>query len=307
MIFIIEILIHVFNKLNEKQFMLLKKDQLNEIMVKRSITVKPNTSLLEARDMLFKHKIRRLIVLGEKNKPVGIITEKDIAKAVYTTHGKSIKLIQVKNFMSQNLVTVKKNASIYDCAKLMKIKKISSIIVLNQKGALEGLVTKTDLISVFLTQAAQPLKVSEIMTRKVITVTPSDSVLLVESLLLNNRITRIVVQRERRPVGIITQRNFVPAKIPYWIAESADPKELDWYKKSQQLQELQKNQLSYLLPFKAVDIMTPNPITVDVNDDVSVAALLMIRHDISGLPVLRKSVLVGIITKTDIVNAIAKH
>ena len=286
--------------------MLLKKAGLNDVIVKRPITVKPTTSLLEARDILFKHKIRRLIVLGAKNKPVGIITEKDVAKTVYTLGGKSVKLIQVKDFMSKKLVTVKKSDTVYDCAKLMKNKKISSIIVLNAKGGLEGLVTKTDLISVFLTQASKPLKVSDIMTRRVITVTPMDSVLLVENQLIKNRITRIVVVRKRKPVGIITHRNFLPAKIPHWIAETADATELQRYQKDQQLMELQSNQLSYLLPFKAVDIMTPNPITVNANDDVSVAALLMVRHDISGLPVVRKSALVGIITKTDIVNVIAQ-
>jgi CBS domain-containing protein len=287
--------------------MLLKKAGLNEVIVKRSITAKPTTLLLEARDILFKHKIRRLIVLGAKNKPVGIITEKDVAKTVYTLGGKSIKSIQVKDFMSKKLVTLRKSATVYDCAKLMKNKKISSIIVLNEKGGLEGLVTKTDLISVFLTQASKPLKVSDIMTRKVITVTPLDSVLLVESQLIKYRISRIVVQRNRKPVGIITHRNFVPAKIPHWIAESADPKELAKFQRGHQIMEIQTNQLSYLLPFKAVDIMTPNPITVDANDDVSVAALLMIRHDISGLPVVKKSKLVGIITKTDLVNSIAKR
>ena len=287
--------------------MLLKKAGLSDVIVKRSITVKPTTSLLEARDILFKHKIRRLIVLGAKNKPVGIITEKDVAKMVYALGGKSIKSIRVGSFMSKKLITVKKNATVYDCAKLMKNKKISSVVVLTVKGTLDGIVTKSDLVSVFLTRAIKPLKVSDIMTRKVITVTPMDSILLVESLLINNQITRIVVQRKRKPVGIITHRNFVPAKIPHWIAETADPKELEGYQKAHQIMEFQSNQLSYLLPFKAVDIMTPNPITVDANDDVSVAALLMIRHDISGLPVVRKSMLVGIITKTDIVNAIAKR
>ena len=287
--------------------MILRKVGLSEVIVKLSITVKPTTSLLEARDILFKHKIRRLIVLGAKNKPVGIITEKDVAKTVYALGGKSIKSIRVDNFMSKKLITVKKNATVYDCAKLMKNKKISSIIVLTDKGTLDGIVTKSDLVSVFLTRATKPLKVSDIMTRKVVTVTPMDSILLVESLLINNQITRIVVQRKRKPVGIITHRNFVPAKIPQWIADTADPKELERYQKVHQRMEFQSNQLSYLLPFKAVDIMTSNPITVDANSDVSVVALLMIRHDISGLPVVRKSMLVGIITKTDIVNAIAKR
>ena len=287
--------------------MLLKKASLDQVIVKRSITIKPTANILEAREILLKHKIGRLVVLGYNNKPVGIITEKDVARTIYNRGNKSIKLIQVADFMSKNLVTIKKQNSIYDCAQLMKNRKISSVLVLNNDGTLAGMVTKTDLVSVFLTKAATPLKVSQIMTRKVITVTPNDSILLVESLLINNRISRIVVQRSRKPVGIITHRNFVPAKIPHWIAESADPKELDDFRMKTHLTEFHTNQLAYLLPFKAVDIMTPNPITVDANEDVSIAALLMIRHDISGLPVVRKSKLAGIITKSDITRAIAEQ
>jgi len=51
-------------------------------MVKRSVTVKPSTTLLEARDILFRHKIRHLVVLNEKERPVGIITKSDIVKAI---------------------------------------------------------------------------------------------------------------------------------------------------------------------------------------------------------------------------------
>jgi CBS domain-containing protein len=287
--------------------MLLKKSGLGHVIVKRSISVKPSTSILEAREIMFKHRIKRLIVLDSKNKPVGIITEKDVARSVYNLGNKSIKSISVGDIMSKKLVTVTKKNSIYDCAKLMQNYKIGSVIVLNNGGTLAGIITKTDLVSVFLTQAAAPLKVSDIMTRKVITVNPSDSILLVESLLINNKVTRIVVQRKRRPVGIITHRNFVPAKIPHWIAESADPKEVNDFRLSSHLTEFKTNQLAYLLPFKAVDIMTSNPVTVDANEDVSRAALLMIRHDISGLPVVRGASLVGIITKSDIVKAIAKH
>ncbi|MEK6944246.1 MAG: CBS domain-containing protein, partial [Thermoproteota archaeon] len=119
------------------------------------------------------------------------------------------------------------------------------------------------------------------------------------------RISRVVIQRNRRPVGIITYRDFMPAKIPHWIAEFADPKELEEHRR-RSVPEISANQLNYLLPFKAVDIMAPNPITVDANDDVGLAAMLMIRNNISGLPVARKGLLVGIITKSDIVKAIAE-
>ncbi|MGQ0771338.1 MAG: CBS domain-containing protein [Nitrososphaerota archaeon] len=52
--------------------------------------------------------------------------------------------------------------------------------------------------------------------------------------------------------------------------------------------------------------MTSNPITVGADEDVSTAVLIMIRNGISGLPVIKKSLLCGILTKSDIVKAIAE-
>ena len=287
--------------------MLLKNADLNKIMIKRTITISPNSSLLDAREILLRHNLKRLIVIDSKKHPLGMITEKDIAKTIYALGDKSIRSIKVSGFMSKKLITVKKTDSVYDCAKLMKKNHISSIIVLGENNILEGLVTKTDLVSVFLTHVTSPLKVSKIMTRKVITAMPGDSLLYVESLLIHNRIARIVIQRNRIPVGIITYRDFVPAKLPYWLAQSADPKEVENYRMRGNLDEFQVNQMNHLLHFKAVDIMSSNPITVESYEDVGVVVLLMIRNSISGLPVVKNSKLVGIITKTDIINAIADN
>ncbi len=283
--------------------MRLKNTDLNKI-IKRTITISPNASILDAREILLRHNLKRLVVIDSKKCPIGIITEKDIAKTIYALGDKPIKSVKVSGFMSKKLITVKKTDSIYDCAKLMKKNRIGSIIVLGNNGILEGLITKTDLASIFLTHAISPLKVSKIMTRNVITAMPGDSLLYVESLLIHNRISRIVIQRNRIPVGIITYRDFVPAKLPYWLSQSADPKEVENYKMNSP-NEFQVNQMNHLLHFKAVDIMSSNPITVGVDEDVGVAVLLMIRNRISGLPVVKNSKLVGIITKTDIVNAIA--
>ena len=286
--------------------MLLKNANLSQVIIKRIITICPDSSILSAREKILRHSLKRLIVIDGKNHPVGIITEKDIAKTIYALGDRPIKSVKVSGFMSKNLFTVKNTASIYDCAKLMRKHRISSVIVVDQNEVLDGLVTKTDIASVFLTQATSPLKVSKIMTRKVITVMPGDSLLYTESLLINNKISRIVVQRNRVPVGIITYRDFVPAKLPQWIAESADPKEVEEYKRKSVLKEFQANQMSHLLYFKAVDIMSPKPITIESDEDVGVAVLLMIRNRIGGLPVIKKGKLVGIITKADVVRAIAE-
>ena len=143
------------------------------------------------------------------------------------------------------------------------------------------------------------------MKTNVITAAPSDPILFVESLLLKYGISRIIIKRNQKPVGVITFRDFVPAKIPQWIAESADPKEVQEYKFKKGLEEIHSNQMSYLFPFHATDIMSTNPITIEKDKEVKLAITRMIKYNISGLPVVKNSKLVGIITKSDIVNTLA--
>jgi CBS domain-containing protein len=285
--------------------MKLKNRSLDQV-IRNAVTVTPGMTLLEARGVLLKYKVGRLPVIDANKRPVGIVTEKDFVRAIYEHSGKSVEKVLVKDFMSKNLITVTRNDTIHKCAKLMRQNKVSSVLVLDDDGTLAGIVTKTDLASIFLTQSVGPLLVSDIMTSKVVTVMPADSLLLVESLLVKYRISRIVVERNKKPVGIITNRDFLPAKMPRWIRQFADPKEVESFRLNPKADEFRMNQLSYILSFRAEDIMTSNPITVEANEDVSAAALVMIRNGISGLPVVKKSLLAGIITKSDIVRAIAE-
>ena len=303
MIFNNDIVKDFFNKLSNRIIVIIKNMKLIEL-ISKPITVNPNTTLLKTREALLKNKVKRVIVI-DKRKPIGVITEKDIAKKIYELGTIPIKSIKAKDFKSRKLFTLTRNSSVKECAKIMKKHKISLVIILNKDKSLLGIVTKTDLVKAFLTKESESFKVSKIMKSKVVTAEPSDPILHIESLLLRYGISRIVIKRNQTPIGIITFRDFVPAKIPQWIAESADPKEVQEYKFKKGLEEKHSNQMSYLFPFHATDIMTTNPITVEVDNDIKLAITRMIKYDISGLPVVKKSKLVGIITKSDIVSALA--
>ena len=273
-------------------------------IIKTPITVPPNTSILDARDILLRHRIGRLVVEFGK-KPVGIVTEKDIAKSISIFSRKPIGKILVGDIMSKDLVTVSLDSTIQDCAKKMKEFGISSVVVTSDRHKLIGVVTKTDLVSTFLVQSTASLQISKIMTKKVITVSPNDSIFEVESILLNNKIRRVVVSKNKIPVGIITYRDFVPAKTFDLHKEFTDPAERSEIFWNSQPNEFNVNKLSYLLTFSAKDIMTKEPFFVSPSDVVYGAAILMIRHGISGLPVVQDKKLIGIVTKSDIVNIIA--
>ena len=277
--------------------------KLSEFITK-PITVSPSTSLLKTREMLLQKKVKRVIVTDKKF-PIGVITEKDIAKKIYELGTKPIKSVKAKDFKLKKLYTLNKENSVKECAKLMKKHRISLVIILNKDKTLSGIVTKTNLTTAFLTKGSDSTLVSKVMKTDIITATPSDPILFVESLLLKYGISRIIIKRNQKPVGVITFRDFVPAKIPQWIADSADPKEVQEYKFKKGLTETHANQMNYLFPFHATDIMSTNPITVNKDNEVKVAITKMIKYNISGLPVLKNSRLVGIITKSDIVSTLA--
>ena len=276
-----------------------------KLIIKTPITVPPNTSILDARDILLRHRIGRLVIeLGKK--PVGIITEKDIARSVSIFNKKPLGKILVKDIMKKSLITVFDDSNIKECAKLMKENEISSIIVINRKHKLIGVVTKTDLVSTFLVKSEASLKVSDVMSKKIIAVSPEDSIFEVESVLFNNKISRVIVSKNKIPLGVISYRDFIPAKTFELHQEFINPVESDEISQLPQINEFNVNSLSYLMTFTARDIMTKNPFTVNYDDAVYTAAILMIRHNISGLPVLKNKKLVGIVTKSDIVNILTQ-
>ena len=57
---------------------------------------------------------------------------------------------------------------------------------------------------------------------------------------------------------------------------------------------------------KLADVMTSDPHTIEQDADLSVASSLMLKNNVSRLPVVQDGKLVGIITKRDILKSFAK-
>ena len=274
-----------------------------KILIKKPITVPPQTTVYDARDILLKYRIGRLII-QEDQKPVGIITEKDFVRYLSTSK-RPPSTVQIKDIMSKNLITLTADRTVSECASLMKQNKISSVVIVNDDYTLDGIITKTDLVSFFLMIDSASLKASKIMTKKIITASPNDSIFEVQSILLNHKIGRVVVAKNQVPVGIITYRDFIPAKLLDLQRDFIEPEERTEVFWSPYINDLNISHPSYLLTFTANDIMSKNIVHVEPTDPVYTCAIIMIRHGISGLPVVKNKKLVGIITKSDLVNILA--
>ncbi|MDW8049139.1 MAG: CBS domain-containing protein [Nitrososphaerota archaeon] len=126
---------------------------------------------------------------------------------------------------------------------------------------------------------AEVLLVRDVMTRSVKTVRVDSTVREAVQKMNKFDIGSIVVMDDKKPVGIITERDIM-RKI---VEQCVDPSLV-----------------------KAGDIMSHPLITTDPNKSVEEAARLMAGKKIKKLPVVEDGKLVGIVTSMDIMNAAPK-
>jgi len=84
------------------------------------------------------------VIIVEKNKPLGILTTKDIMKLI---KNKEDLAQPVSIFMSSPIQTINKNSSIKEALKFIKEKHYKRAVVVDSNGFLSGIVAQKDLIS----------------------------------------------------------------------------------------------------------------------------------------------------------------
>jgi acetoin utilization protein AcuB len=126
-------------------------------MSKPVITVRPETSMPEALDMMHKEHIRRLPVVNQRGEMVGIITETDLLKAspseattlsIYEVTYLLSKLT-IDRLMTKKVITVTEDTPVEEAARVMADNHFSGLPVMRGK-ALVGMITETTLFHIFL-------------------------------------------------------------------------------------------------------------------------------------------------------------
>ena len=266
---------------------------------KKAITVEATMMMSDARDTMLKHNISRIIV-EHNQKPFGMVTEKGISAYIYRENNdKSLDEIAVSKAMRSPLVSVTKDTDIRECAKIMSDNDINSLIVTNDEEEGEGeinIFTKSDLVKLYAGKYKGKFKTNDFMTKHVFTVYPSNSLHTAMKILMKNRVSRVIVTRGSMVVGIITAKDLMP--ITSFV--EADKLQLE---KDTEVGSSNLASIGHIMI--ARDIMK-KPVTVEATDDLANAAQIMTDKRISGLPVVNTNGdnLEGVVTKTDIVNAL---
>jgi acetoin utilization protein AcuB len=117
--------------------------QMLHVMTRTPETIRPEDTLLKAKEMMDAGGFRRLPVVHE-GRVVGILTERDLRE-----HGGYLKSTKVEAVMKAPVVSVDSKTSVEEAARLMLAKKIGGMPVVDE-GKLVGIVTSSDLLRAFL-------------------------------------------------------------------------------------------------------------------------------------------------------------
>jgi len=150
-----------------------------------------------------------------------------------------------------------------------------------------GIITERDIITIF-SGMISGAKVSDLMSKKVVTATPETSILESEKSMIRRGFRRLPIVSEGKLVGIVTVMDI-----------------LRFFGSGKVFQHLRSGTIDQVLQTPIIETAVKDVVTVGRNVDVGEAAQLMWDRGIGALPVVENEKLVGIITERDFFKLIA--
>ena len=115
----------------------------------------------------------------------------------------------VKDIMSKEVITINANKTVFEAAELMSSKGLGCLIVVI-KAFPVGIITERDIVRRIVAKRGSPdVKVTDVMTKTLITVDPDTSLKEAARVMSTNKIRRLPVLKGNNLVGIVVASDFV--------------------------------------------------------------------------------------------------
>lgn len=186
--------------------------------------------------------------------------------------------MQIKNLMSEDLITIDKDQNLSDALKLLRKHNVSRLPVTNNKE-LVGIISERDIAnklgsSKYESMPASRLHISSVMVKDVFTVPETMQLADVAKLMLDEGIGSVPVMYEDKMVGIVSKADFVTLAVGIAFDK-----------------------------ITVKEIMSKDLIVVSPTERLVHARRLMIEANVGRLPVVEDDKLVGMITSKDLMRA----
>jgi CBS domain-containing protein len=197
--------------------------------------------------------------------------------------------MRISTIMTSELITATVEESKVQVLKKMVENHIGGIPILDG-DEIVGMVTKTDFLKDLDKQPYNEVAIKEIMTNRVVTVSPDDRYVHARRLMLDHNIKRLVVVNAGVIIGILTVKDLAKTIIDF---------------KKRVPEKYQHSQIRNLF---VQEIMSQTIETADKDDTIADVAKIMVEKEFSGMPIADdKNKVHGIVSKTDILKYVYDH
>ncbi len=236
--------------------------------------LKPGDQITKARQILRDDRFREVYVVDAKKNLLGYI---DITDGLRVTATKSN--VTIEGFVKEAPM-VHPADSIETAARAMRSYRTDSAAVVDPEPRVSGGVLLSDLFPVIISRNELHGTVESRMTRDVVALSEEDEIQRVHALIVESGFTAFPVLKKKRLVGIISRRDLIRSRrMRAVIADHART--------------------------PVAGVMTTDVVTIAPGEPVSAAAELLVKHDVSRLPVLEGDRLVGVIDRHDVLASLA--
>ena len=173
-------------------------------------TVEADSSAEAAAKRMAEKQIHRMLVT-EAGKPVGILSISNFVAGIAAQE--PVKRKTVGDVMSDTFLVCREDTPVISAARTMTQAGWRSVVVVNAKGKLLGILTGKDLVHLTGKSVDENLKVNQCMNRSLLTIDINSSLQQAADLMIQNHRHRVIVvdknDPESFPLGVISSFDIV--------------------------------------------------------------------------------------------------
>ena len=117
-----------------------------------------------------------------------------------------MKVAEILKAKGQDVITVRPDETIATLCHKLRLARVGAMVVIGDKGELQGIVSERDVVHGLAEHGPRTMemKVADLMTQRVITCTPEDTIARIARIITDSRVRHVPVLENRRLVGVIS-------------------------------------------------------------------------------------------------------
>ncbi len=269
------------------------------IASKPALTISKDSTVMELAELIATRNVRGVPVVESSGKIAGVITGTDLVNYLgggtlfdivaerynYRLYD-ALKKERLESLIYKKPVVVRPDYKLDEVLRVMVEHGVGFIPIVDEENNVLGVITEHDLVK-HLAEKSVGRTVAEVMSKTVIGIEYSDTLWNAMKLMVKYGFRRLPVFREEKLEGFVTAKIIV-----------------SFFGSHKAFEYIRTGDIREVLETPLREVYAPLYVYSYPNEDVGEAVTKMIKHGMSGIPVVEDDTVVGIITERDALYAL---